>query len=638
MKTVIHPVVKTTTNALRASIKEILRWISRPQSERRYIPELDGLRFVAIMMVVIQHLSERLFRIQPGSIQQSWEHNPLHYAVSRGSIGVLLFFAISGFILSLPFWNESKPIAYRGYLRGRLLRIEPPYLIWMCVWALVLLLTGRFAAGDLGPHLLASLLYSHTLGYGEFSVINPVAWSLEIEIQFYLLAPLFVYLLRRYFKPEPRFWIIPTLILAYTALMHAMGWQHGLLKFTLLGQLPYFFMGLWIGDQYQQGRIAEKRSPWAMLILPFWIVMMYTWSEEFLKTIVFLVALGGFFTLSLRPSLFRDILRNPWVAAIGGMCYTIYLVHLPLLEGFSKLTQGWFVHPNYLVSMLVHGVMWVLPVLMFSIAGYLFFEKPFMNRNWPSIFMQFLKSGLKPVSRANASTIITVLTIGGTFFVGRATAQTDTLTWQGRVVAPLPVLIERATQNAILLKETDRQIEIYAVDRDLTRKQWLQHFSLAGGTDAGNGNYLSTSNDGFRAVNSSSNRQTVQFAVGVNVQIPFTAFTSRKDEIKKQTLIMEKEMLHKSGQIQSIKQEVIVRYTQFKEALRLLELQSAAKEASTLQLTVAEKYFKEAQMSVEEYGRAMEQHFQARMELERRKSSAEMAYHLLNIIVGESIN
>jgi hypothetical protein len=57
-----------------------------------------------------------------------------------------------------------------------------------------------------------------------------------------------------------------------------------------------------------------------------------------------------------------------------------------------------------------------------------------------------------------------------------------------------------------------------------------------------------------------------------------------------------------------------------------------------LQLTVAEKYFKEAQMSVEEFGRAMEQHFQARMELERRKSSVEMAYHLLNIIVGESIN
>jgi hypothetical protein len=57
-----------------------------------------------------------------------------------------------------------------------------------------------------------------------------------------------------------------------------------------------------------------------------------------------------------------------------------------------------------------------------------------------------------------------------------------------------------------------------------------------------------------------------------------------------------------------------------------------------LQLTVAEKYFKEAQMSIDEYGRAMEQHFQARMELERRKSSVEMAYHLLNIIVGESIN
>jgi len=96
-----------------------------------------------------------------------------------------------------------------------------------------------------------------------------------------------------------------------------MGWQHGVLKFTLLGQLPYFFMGLWIGDQYQQGKIAERRSPWAMLILPFWIVMMYTWSEEFLKTIVFLAALGAFFTLSLRPSWFRSALRNSTAAHEG---------------------------------------------------------------------------------------------------------------------------------------------------------------------------------------------------------------------------------------------------------------------------------------------------------------------------------
>ena len=61
---------------------------------------------------------------------------------------------------------------------------------------LILFLGGLVALGvtaglSLWPNLIASLLYQHNLIYGHGSAINGVAWSLEVEVQFYLLAPLF---------------------------------------------------------------------------------------------------------------------------------------------------------------------------------------------------------------------------------------------------------------------------------------------------------------------------------------------------------------------------------------------------------------------------------------------------------------
>ncbi len=50
--------------------------------------------------------------------------------------------------------------------------------------------TQRSDAVELLPHLGASVLYIHNLVYGVWSTVNPVAWSLEIEVQFYLMAPL----------------------------------------------------------------------------------------------------------------------------------------------------------------------------------------------------------------------------------------------------------------------------------------------------------------------------------------------------------------------------------------------------------------------------------------------------------------
>ena len=85
----------------------------------------------------------------------------------------------------------------KQYLLRRLTRLEPPYLICLLLFfALQVLVKGR-SAHALAPHLAASLVYLHDLIYAAESPINNVAWSLEVEVQFYLIYALSLPWIRR---------------------------------------------------------------------------------------------------------------------------------------------------------------------------------------------------------------------------------------------------------------------------------------------------------------------------------------------------------------------------------------------------------------------------------------------------------
>ena len=156
--------------------------------ERTFIPEVDGFRFIAIVSVVLFHMYGQILRYYATrfpAVPSLMFHN--------GDRGVRLFFVISGFILSLPFarhYLHGKPaVSVRQYLLRRVTRLEPPYIASLLLQAVLIVLVLHQQMAGVAVHLLASIGYCHNLVFGHMSTISGVAWSLEVEVQFYLLVP-----------------------------------------------------------------------------------------------------------------------------------------------------------------------------------------------------------------------------------------------------------------------------------------------------------------------------------------------------------------------------------------------------------------------------------------------------------------
>jgi peptidoglycan/LPS O-acetylase OafA/YrhL len=380
------------TAVLFQKISNVLRSLAqktqRNTGKKKLLPEIDGLRFMAIMPVLFQHLSERVIRSFPGEFSTPIEENHIAFLLSRGSIGVFIFFAISGFILSLPFakyYLFDKPKkTYKSYLWKRVTRIEPPFLIWMTIFTLILFLQGKYGVSELIQRYFSSITYTHNIIYGEYSVINPVAWSLEVEVQFYLIAPLLITLFYQVKEKWARRATLVITIIGFVSLQHYFGWIRFPYKPSLLGQFQHFLVGILIADVYLlEWRESRSKSwIWDLLALLSFVVLMYTWTAEYLKSLIFMLALVIFFIGGFKGKLFSSFLSKPLIYTIGGMCYTIYLIHLPLMQLQMKIT-GKIVFSNIFWVDFLCQAMIALPIILLISAGlFIVTEKPFMDENW----------------------------------------------------------------------------------------------------------------------------------------------------------------------------------------------------------------------------------------------------------------
>lgn len=229
---------------------------------------------------------------------------------------------------------------------------------------------------------VASLFYCHNFIWPRevLPLVNPVAWSLEVEVQFYLIAPLvaLIYKLGR----NPRRFLLVLLILSKLLMGSSFVFAHQ----SLVDFYEFFLMGFLLADLFVERQLEIAHREWCFILgsgmafAGMWLgpYSMLPW------------AIGLFIFCCFKSRLIRRPLSNRWITSIGGMCYSIYLIHWMLITGLGSRVIFQITN-SYTIDFLIHTAM--LAVLILG-AGAIYFqliERPCMVRDWPQRLFKRLK-------------------------------------------------------------------------------------------------------------------------------------------------------------------------------------------------------------------------------------------------------
>jgi peptidoglycan/LPS O-acetylase OafA/YrhL len=342
----------------------LTRHFSRRTTSGRFIAEVDGLRFFAIALVVVFHVYRYVWeRVGGGS--------PAIQALEIGQYGVHLFFGISGFVLAVPFVRQrigtGPRVDLKRYYLRRLKRIEPPYLVALTLFFLIFLLLRKAQVAD----YFAGLIYSHVTLLHSFNPLMPASWSLEIEVQFYLLMPVIALAL----WPRRSAARVAAIVALAAA---AIWWRSGSVHETpwLLDWIELFLAGFLFAEMYVAwwNENVARRFVWDLAT----VAGIVLFAMHYLAIAILLLFAGAFGGRLTKPFVTNSILTT-----IGGMCYSIYLLHQMLISAIVKLTLPFFPISSG-AQIVVQSILVIPIVLLLSAIFFYCVERPCMREDWPS--------------------------------------------------------------------------------------------------------------------------------------------------------------------------------------------------------------------------------------------------------------
>ena len=310
-----------------------------------HLRRIDVLRGIAILMVFLLHWYGYAF----GTDHLSWKgivldpaSGPtfsfyLFYPLSFGWIGVPLFFVISGFCIHASTLQAGQ-FQIATFVGRRFWRIYPPYLAALI---LAVLLTGsKFTDETLRPQLWSHLLLIHNLQLTWIFALNPVFWSIAVEVQLYLLYPLL-------WKLRARWGIAGAL--KFTLLLSIGSRIIGAVFFTewdkdLSGVLWTFPTMLWfdwtLGAFLAERYLGGSRAFSPSRTLPWIVLGLVVLSTFFKPTAIFAFSLASVFSALICESYLRREKGVNWLESclvpVGLCSYSLYLLHYPLIPMVAK--------------------------------------------------------------------------------------------------------------------------------------------------------------------------------------------------------------------------------------------------------------------------------------------------------------
>lgn len=341
------------------------------------VRSLDGVRGLAALIVVLHHamqLHPTFARVQAqesaaeaGAPVWALTHTPLH-VLWAGEEAVLIFFVLSGFVLTLP--ATRGPVAWRRYYPRRLVRLYLP--VWASV-ALAVALRAAFASGGAGASGSTWLHARAAAPLGDAwhdavlldgtGLLNSPLWSLRWEVLFSLALPLYVLALRR-----TTAWGAAA---QATALMALIG-VGTLADVAALRYLPVFGLGVVVArhqdlitsalDRLQR----RRRSPvlWSsatvvivVLLTARWLVDALPTAPRLMEAAASAATIAGAVAVVLLPLCWprcASSLESPGVQWLGTRSFSLYLVHEPVIIAVALVVPvAWGVWPTFAIGLLV---------------------------------------------------------------------------------------------------------------------------------------------------------------------------------------------------------------------------------------------------------------------------------------------
>ena len=325
-----------------------------PHPSLNHIPELDGLRGVAILMVIINHFWR-------GAEGGGAAERGLYTFILNGWVGVDLFFVLSGFLITgILIDAKGKDHYFRNFYARRVLRIFPLYYAFLFAWFIVvprvlsLAPEGPFRSGS------DTQIWFWTYTSNFLSLFKGVTlpnglnhfWSLAIEEQFYLVWPAVVLFAA---SRTLRKICIAMMITGFAFRLWLMSTDYPATAAYVLtpARMDTLAAGAWLAISLRDAslrRTIEKLAPKiligasALLVAINLPTLQMTGSEPAMQTTGFpLLALiaSAILVMALDArrahSRLRRVLRTSTLRFFGKYSYGMYVVHLPVVVVFEAL-------------------------------------------------------------------------------------------------------------------------------------------------------------------------------------------------------------------------------------------------------------------------------------------------------------
>lgn len=366
------------------------------QSENKHIQELDGVRGLAILLVLFHH-----FLIFPPGLYSE----ALNFIGRLGWTGVDLFFVLSGFLISrILVAQRGQPSYFRNFYARRALRIFPIYYAYLFVYYVAVIKLGLLVSDasrtaesiEVFPWLLFYGTNFFIALKGTFIVasLNQL-WTLSIEEHFYLIWPWVVKKLdaHKLFLACGGVIILAITTRCLLLLNNVSGFTIHTFTICRIDDFAIGAMGALLLLEKQKTEIFRYLniifySLFGLIVAASFLLQTVEagnpWVQSVGYTILGFFFLGLILKVVLGPpnSTLRSFFGRQWIRSLGKYSYALYIFQMPILVAVKRLLPGSAVGKlmgdSIQLAMATSAIGLTLSIIL-AVASYHLFEKWFLK-------------------------------------------------------------------------------------------------------------------------------------------------------------------------------------------------------------------------------------------------------------------